>query len=184
MYAQEEKPWEWNWEGIIKILPKQVDANSKTIMAVDFSTKHQQFWSCGFVCQTKKMNACGHIPVHDWTMAYSVNSKGQTLFRGKSKDENLRESILDPIIMGSGDLASWFSFVALWVPLNGWFRSANNKLNWRSQQGERNVSMYIHLMDLTNKATWLKSLTFGATVNCHACLWIRGLPGLVEDFKT
>jgi len=39
-------------------------------------------------------------------MAYSVNSKGQTLFRGKSKDENLRESILDPIIMGSGDLAS------------------------------------------------------------------------------
>ena len=23
-------------------------------------------WSHGFVCQTKKVNACGHIPVHDF----------------------------------------------------------------------------------------------------------------------
>jgi len=42
-------------------------------------------------------------------MAYSVNSKGQTLLCGKSIDENLRESILDPIIVESGDLASGFS---------------------------------------------------------------------------
>ena len=30
--------------------------------------------------------------------------------------------------------------------------------------------------DLTNKATWSKSLTFDAAINCHSCLWIRGLP--------
>ena len=44
------------------------------------------------------MNACGNIPVRDLTMAYSVNSKGGTLIRGKSVDESVRGSILDSII--------------------------------------------------------------------------------------
>ena len=44
------------------------------------------------------MNACGHIPVRDLTMAYSVNSKRQTVIRGKSIHESFRGSILDSII--------------------------------------------------------------------------------------
>ena len=67
-------------------------------MAVDFGGKHLQFWSHGFVCQMKMVNACGHIPVCDLTMAYSVNSKRRTLIRGKSKHESFRGSILDSII--------------------------------------------------------------------------------------
>ena len=41
-------------------------------------------------------------------MAYSVNSKGRTLIRGKSIDESLRGSILDSIIAEGGDPASGF----------------------------------------------------------------------------
>ena len=44
------------------------------------------------------MNACGHIPVRDLTMTYSVNCKRRTLIRGKSIHESLRGSILDSII--------------------------------------------------------------------------------------
>ena len=46
-------------------------------------------WSQCFVCQTKKVNACGHIPLHDLSMVFSGNSKGQTLIQGKSIDERL-----------------------------------------------------------------------------------------------
>ena len=73
-------------------------ANSKTSMVVDFSGKHLRFWSCGFVSRTKKVNAYGHIPVHDLTMAYSVNSKRRTLIRRKSIHESFRGSILESII--------------------------------------------------------------------------------------
>ena len=45
------------------------------------------------------MNACGHIPVCDLTMAYSVNSKRQTIIRGKSINESFRGSILESIIV-------------------------------------------------------------------------------------
>ena len=83
----------------IKLLPKQVDGELKKSMAVDFSFKRLQFWSCGFVCQTKKVNACGHIPVHDLTMAYSVNSKRQTLICAKSILESFKGSILNSIIV-------------------------------------------------------------------------------------
>ena len=72
--------------------------NSKTSVAVDFDSKHLRFWSRGFVCQTKKVNACGHIPVRDLTMPYSVNSKRQTLIHGKSIHESFRGSILGSII--------------------------------------------------------------------------------------
>ena len=41
-------------------------------------------------------------------MAYSVNSKGRTLIRGKSIDESLRGNILDSIIAEGGDPASGF----------------------------------------------------------------------------
>ena len=34
----------------------------------------------------------------------------------------------------------------------------------------------VDLFGLTNKGTWLKSLTFGAKIKCHAYLWICGLP--------
>ena len=61
------------------VLPKQT-ANSKTSVAVDFGGKRLRFWSRGFVCQTKKVNACGHIPVRDLTMAYSEDICLQTLF--------------------------------------------------------------------------------------------------------
>lgn len=44
-------------------------ANSKASMVFDFGIKCQSFWSRSFVYQTKKVNACGHIP-----MAYSVKS--------------------------------------------------------------------------------------------------------------
>ena len=56
----------------------------------NFSGKRLRFWSCGFVCQTKKVNSCGHVTVRYLTMAYSVNSKGQTLIHGKSINESLR----------------------------------------------------------------------------------------------
>ena len=39
-----------------------------TSVAVDFGGKRLRFWSRGFVCHTKKVNACGHIPVCDLTM--------------------------------------------------------------------------------------------------------------------
>ena len=42
--------------------------------------------------------ACGHIPVRDLTMAYSVNSKRPTLICGKSKHESSSGSILGSII--------------------------------------------------------------------------------------
>ena len=48
----------------------------------------------------KKVNASGHIPVRDLTMAYSVNSKRRTLIRGKSIHESFRGSILESIIAG------------------------------------------------------------------------------------
>ena len=63
------------------------------------------------------MNACGHIPVRDRTMAYSVSSKWRTLIREKSIDESLRRTILDSIIAYGGDPASGFSVVALWTPI-------------------------------------------------------------------
>ena len=86
-------------------------------MAVDLSGKRLRFWSRGLVCQTKKVNACGHIPVHDLTVAYSeeplagdlinlllllllyVISKRRTLIRGKSIHESFRGSILGSIIV-------------------------------------------------------------------------------------
>ena len=77
--------------------------NSKTSRAVDFGGKSVRFWSRGFVCQMKKVNACGHIPVLDLTMTYSVNSRRRTLIRGKSIAESLRGSILDSIIVEGGD---------------------------------------------------------------------------------
>ena len=67
-------------------------------MAVFLRGKILRFWSRGFVCRTKKVNACGHIPVRDLTMAYSVNSKRRTLIRGKSIHESFRGSILGSII--------------------------------------------------------------------------------------
>ena len=70
-------------------------------MAVDFGGKRLRFWSHGFVCQTKKVNACGHIPVRNLTMTYSVNSKRRTLIHGKSMHESFRESILGSIIAES-----------------------------------------------------------------------------------
>ena len=125
-----------------------------------------------------KVNACGHIPVRDLTMTYSVNSKKRTLIRGKSIHESLRGSILDSFIAECKRKlsveAKYLGLPRKWLTLK--LRSANNKLYWRSQQGERNVTTCVQLFDLTNKATWPKSLTFGATINCHSCLWIRGLP--------
>ena len=41
---------------------------------VDLGDKRLGFWSGGFVYQTKKVNACGHIS-SALTMAYCVNSK-------------------------------------------------------------------------------------------------------------
>ena len=41
-------------------------------------------------------------------MAYSINSRGRTLIRGKSKDKSLRERILDSIIAEGKDPASGF----------------------------------------------------------------------------
>ena len=41
-------------------------------------------------------------------MAYSVNSKGRTLIRGKSIEESLRGSILDSIIAEGVDTISGF----------------------------------------------------------------------------
>ena len=67
-------------------------------MAVDFGGKHLRFWSLGFISQAKKVNACGHIPVLDLTMVYSVNSKRRTLIRRKSIHESFRGSILESII--------------------------------------------------------------------------------------
>ena len=72
---------------------------NETNVAVDFGSKRLRFWSRGFVCQTKKVNACGHIPVRDLTMAYSVNSKRRTLIGGKSIHESFRGSILGSIIV-------------------------------------------------------------------------------------
>ena len=47
----------------------------------------------------------------------------------------------------------------------------------RSQKWQKNVHVtWVHLFDLTNEATWPKSLTFGAKISCHACLWIGGQP--------
>ena len=40
----------------------------------------------------------------------------------------------------------------------------------------KNVTTWVHLFGLTNKATWLKSLTSGAKINRPACLRIRSLP--------
>ena len=67
-------------------------------MTVDFGGKRLRFWSRGFVCQTKKVNACGYILVRDLTMTYSVNSKRRTLIHGKSIHESFRGSILCSII--------------------------------------------------------------------------------------
>ena len=67
-------------------------------MAVDFGDKRLRFWSRGFVCQTKKVNACGHIPVRDLTLAYSVNSKRRTLILRKYIHESFRGSILGSFI--------------------------------------------------------------------------------------
>ena len=64
---------------------------------VDFGGKRLRFWSRGFVSQAKKVNACGHIPVCDLTMAYSVNSKRRTLICGKSIHESFKGSILESI---------------------------------------------------------------------------------------
>ena len=44
------------------------------------------------------MNVCGHIPVRDLTMAYSVNSMRRTLIREKSIHESFRGSIFGYII--------------------------------------------------------------------------------------
>ena len=66
---------------------------------VDFGGKRLRVWSRGFVCQTKKVNPCGYIPVRDLTMVYSVNSKG-------------RGSILDSII---AECYRKLSVVALWA---------------------------------------------------------------------
>ena len=43
----------------------------------------------------------------------------------------------------------------------------------------RNVSMWVHLFGLINKATWPKSFTFGIKINCHAYLKILGLPASI-----
>ena len=74
--------------------------NSKTSVAVDFGGKRLRPWSHGFVCQTRKVNACGHIPVRDLIIAYSVNSKRATLIRGKSIHESFRGSNLGSTIVG------------------------------------------------------------------------------------
>ena len=73
-------------------------ANSKTSVADDFGDKRLRFWSRGFACQTKMVNACGDIPVRDLTIAYSVKSKRRTLIRGKSIHESFKGSFLGSII--------------------------------------------------------------------------------------
>ena len=45
------------------------------------------------------MNACGHIPVRDLTMAYSVSRKRRPLICGKSIHESFRGSSLGSIIV-------------------------------------------------------------------------------------
>ena len=40
----------------------------------------------------------------------------------------------------------------------------------------KNVTTWVHLFGLTNKATWRKSLTSGAKINRRTCLQIRSLP--------
>ena len=40
----------------------------------------------------------------------------------------------------------------------------------RSQQWEKNITKWVHLFGLTNKATWPKSLTSGGKVNYHTSL--------------
>ena len=50
-------------------------------------------------------------------MAYSVNSKGQTLICEKSIKGSLKETILDSIIAGGRDPVSGFSAVELRAPI-------------------------------------------------------------------
>ena len=47
----------------------------------------------------RRIHACGHIPVRDLSMAYSVNSKRRPLIRGKSIHESFRGSSLGSIIV-------------------------------------------------------------------------------------
>ena len=70
----------------------------------------------GHVALFDKPNRWTHVVtfhwVRDWTMAYSVNSKGRTLIRGKSIDESLRGSILGSII---AECYRKLSVAALWA---------------------------------------------------------------------
>ena len=47
----------------------------------------------------------------------------------------------------------------------------------------KNVTMWVHLFGLTNKATCRDSLMSSAKINCHACLWIHSLPVSVVTAK-
>ena len=144
---------------------------------VDFSGKCLWFWSRGFVYQTKRVNACGHIPVRDLTMACSVSRKRRPLICGKSIHESFRGSSFGSIIVKENFQLKYLGLPRKWLTPK--LRTANSKLYRRSQQGERNVTTCVQLFNLTNKTTWPKSLTFGATINCHSCLWIHSLPVLV-----
>ena len=120
-------------------------------LAVGFGGKRLRFWSHGFVSHGKKVNPCGHIPVRDLTMTYSVNCKRRTLIHWKSIHESLRGSILDSIIAECKRKLSVEVFGASMKMVDP--ETPNNKLYWRSQQRERNVTTCVQLFDLTNKAT-------------------------------
>ena len=62
-----------------------------------------------------------------------------------------------------------FSLLALYITCD-YSHARTTKLAMR-----KCVTTWVHLFGLVNKATWPKSPTSGAKINCHAYLWIRGL---------
>ena len=91
------------------------------------------------------------------------------------------------MVFSKGDIVKKLSAVSCckakyyWVSVTDPEKPENRVGKTRASRTEphtvrRNVTMCVDLFDLTNKATWPKSLTFRAEVNCKAFLWIRGLP--------
>ena len=115
---------------------------------------------------------------------FAVNSKRRTLIRGKSIHESFRGRILASIIAECKRKLSIEVFGASTKMVDSETPKCEQEaVPAKSARRKECDHVRSLLFDLTNKATWPKSLMFGATIYCHSCLWIRGLPVSVVTQK-
>ena len=107
--------------------------------------------SRGFVCQTKKVNSRGHI-LFSLLGSLFVHQSGQSFH----------------IALERWNRKSFhrLTFHKRKFLLFGWQKNTIMHLTWfglsLAYQTLRNVAAWVHLFGLTNKATWLESLTSDA----------------------